>query len=199
MKLIHHRRNTIEELQSTPTHYGVEIDLRSEGNDVIVQHDPFVPGVLLKDWIKHYSHDILVLNVKEEELEPAITKIMESHSIENYFFLGQSIPSLVQCAQKGERRCATRVSQYEPIEAALLFAKKLDWAWVDSFTHFPLDHVDAIKLKNASFKTYLLSPELYGHDPDKHIRLMADMLRQRNIDADTICTKRLDLWEQEIS
>ena len=199
MKIIHHRRNTIEELQSTPTHYGVEIDVRSRGEELIVHHDPFMPGVLLKDWIVHYKHGTLTLNVKESGLEDALTKVMQAHSIDDYFFLDQSLPYLVEWAERGDNRCAHRVSEYEPVDAVLPFAGKIGWVWVDCFTHFPLEHEDFLKLKNAPFKTYLVSPEIQGHDPETKIEVMADILRKRKIDASAICTKRPDLWERELS
>ena len=199
MKIIHHRRNTVEELKSTPARYGVEIDVRSRGEDLIIHHDPFVPGVLLNDWIAHYNHGTLTLNVKESGLEAALTKIMGVHSIDDYFFLDQSFPCLVAWAEHGDKRCALRVSEYEPVEVALQFAGRVDWVWVDHFTRFPLNYDDFLKLKNAPFKTYLVSPELQGHNPETEIGTMADILRKRGIDADAICTKRPDLWERELS
>ena len=200
MDIIHHRRNTIEELKSTPTRYGVEIDIRSDRDNVMVHHDPFTPAVSLKDWIRHYNHGTLVLNVKEEYLERPIMSIMEAHSIKNYFFLGQSIPSLVQWSRHGEKRCAVRVSEYEPVNAALLFGNKLDWAWVEYFTKFPESNDIFHKLVNASFKIYLLSPELQqGGDPETEIGIMAEILRQRKVPIDALCTKRPDLWEREVA
>ena len=199
MKIIHHRRNTIEELKSTPTQYGVEIDVRSQGEHLTIHHDPFVPGVLFDDWIKHYNHGTLTLNVKESGLESALVDVMKAHSIDDYFFLDQSFPYMVECSKRGEKRCSARVSEYEPVDVALQFAGKMDWVWVDCFTRFPLEHEDFLKLKNAPFKTYLVSPEIQGHDPETQIKVMADILRKRKIDADAVCTKRPDLWEQEFS
>ena len=185
----------------SPLHPNTAWKLISEAREdkIIVHHDPFVSGVDFEDWIQHYNHSTLILNVKEEGLEPTLIKIMNSRSIDDYFFLDQSFPSLVKWANMGERRCALRVSEYEPIETALHFSKKLDWVWVDCFNHFPIHNVEFLKLKEAAFKIYLVSPELQGREPETQIALMADMLRQRNIDADAICTKRPDLWEQELS
>ena len=199
MKIIHHRRNTIEELKSSPTQYGIEIDVRSRGEDLIIHHDPFMPGVLLNDWIAHYNHGILTLNVKESGLEAALTKVMQDNSIDDYFFLDQSFPYLFEWAKSRDKRCALRVSEYEPLDAALQFAGKVDWIWVDCFTHFPLSHDEFSKLTNAPFKTYLVSPEIQGRNSETEIEVMADILRKRKIDADAICTKRPDLWERELS
>ena len=195
MKIIHHRRNTIEELKATPRKYGVEIDIRCQGQDLIIHHDPFREGILLKDWMRLYRHGTLILNVKEDGLEEALIKMMKEYGVEDYFFLDQSFPAIVKWASLGERRCAIRVSEFEPIETAFHFSGKLDWVWVDSFTHFPLDQDEAIRLKKASFKLYLVSPELQGYDPEVKIGLMAKILKERKINATAVCTKRPDLWE----
>ena len=195
MKVIHHRRNTIEELKSSSKKHGIEIDIRSEGKNLIIQHDPFVPGVYFGNWISFYKHKTLILNVKEEGLESKLIQIMNSRNINDYFFLDQSFPSLVKWANLGERRCAIRVSEFEPIETALLFAGKLDWVWVDCFTHFPLTTKDFDRLKKGKFKIYLVSPELQGRNSKEEIESMIEVIKKRKIEADAVCTKYPDLWE----
>ena len=44
MKLIAHRRNTLNELLASPTKYGVEVDIRSYGDKLVIDHDPFIAG-----------------------------------------------------------------------------------------------------------------------------------------------------------
>jgi len=44
MKLIAHRRNTIAELEATDPKYGIEVDIRSHNNALIIHHDPFSVG-----------------------------------------------------------------------------------------------------------------------------------------------------------
>ncbi|MET1530562.1 hypothetical protein [Burkholderia sola] len=44
MKIIAHRRNTIEALQATPEKYGIEVDIRSVADRLVIHHDPFVDG-----------------------------------------------------------------------------------------------------------------------------------------------------------
>ena len=41
MLVIHHRRNTINSLKAVNSHLGVEVDIRSFGNKLIINHDPF--------------------------------------------------------------------------------------------------------------------------------------------------------------
>ena len=196
MKLISHRRNTIQELKSTPKKYGIEVDIRSRGDQLIIHHDPFVSGEVFEDWIAHYQHEILILNVKEEGLEDRLISLMRSHGIKNYFFLDQSFPFLVKWSDLGEHRCAVRVSENESIETALTLAGKVDWIWVDCFTKFPLSQYESRRLIDAGFKLCLVSPELQGRDAEIEVPLLARMLNDRDILTDAVCTKRPDLWEQ---
>lgn len=196
MKLISHRRNTVEELMATPREYGVEVDIRSRGEQLIIHHDAFVKGVSFDDWIDAYQHGTLILNVKEEGLEARLIALMREKGIEDFFFLDQSFPFLVKWAKAGERRCAVRVSEFESIETALTLAGKVDWVWVDCFTRFPLGNEDAHRLKKAGFKLCLVSPELQGRDAETEISRLVLLLRNLGIEADAVCTKRPDLWQK---
>ena len=196
MKLISHRRNTVSELLATDSKYGIEVDIRSKGDRLIIHHDPFVAGESFDEWIDAYRHGTLILNVKEEGLEARLIALMQSKGIADYFFLDQSFPFLVKWSKAGEHRCAVRVSEFESIETALTLAGKVDWVWVDCFTRFPLSEHDARSLKDAGFKLCLVSPELQGRDANVEIPHLVSLLKERNIAADAVCTKRPNLWEE---
>jgi hypothetical protein len=199
MNLISHRRNTISELLATDSKYGVEVDIRSEGDRLIIHHDPCVAGESFVDWINAYRHGTLILNVKEEGLEPRLIELMKSKGIGDYFFLDQSFPFLVKWSNAGEHRCAVRVSEFESIETALTLAGKVDWVWVDCFTRFPLTESDARRLKDAGFKLCLVSPELQGRDANIEIPQLSSLLKEWNIVADAVCTKHPDIWETAVA
>ena len=199
MKLISHRRNTVSELLATDSKYGIEVDIRSKGDRLIIHHDPFVAGESFDEWIDAYQHGTLILNVKEEGLEARLIALMQSKGIADYFFLDQSFPFLVKWSKAGEHRCAVRVSEFESIETALTLAGKVDWVWVDSFTRFSLSEHDARSLKDAGFKLCLVSPELQGRDANVEIPQLASLLKERNIVADAVCTKRPNLWEATVT
>jgi hypothetical protein len=196
MILISHRRNTIEQLKATPTKYGIEVDIRSYGDRLVMHHDPFVRGESFDDWLEEYQHEMLILNVKEEGLEARLIKLMKSYGITDYFFLDQSFPFIIRYSKSGEHRCAVRVSEFESIETALTMAGKVDWVWVDCFNHFPLNKNDAIRLKDSGFKLCLVSPELQGRDAHTEIPLLQELLIKYDIKADAVCTKRPDLWKK---
>ncbi|RYF32496.1 MAG: hypothetical protein EOO38_30930 [Cytophagaceae bacterium] len=184
---------------STDSKYGVEVDVRTDNGRLIIHHDPCKPGESFEEWVDHYRHGTLILNVKEEGLEPNLISLMKSKGINNYFFLDQSFPFMVKWSNAGERRCAVRVSEFESIETALSLAGKVDWVWVDCFTHFSLKQDEARRLANAGFKLCLVSPELQGRDADVEIPELVSLLTERHIVADAVCTKRPDLWEATLN
>jgi hypothetical protein len=196
MNFISHRRNTIEELKATPTEYGVEVDIRSDNGKLVIHHDPFALGDDFEEWIKHYQHGTLILNVKEEGLEARLIDLMKQRGIDDYFFLDQSFPFLIKWSKLGERHCAVRVSEFESVETALTLAGKIDWVWIDCFTKFPLSGQDAKRLQDAGFRLCLVSPELQGRPAETTIPELAKLLAERQITADAICTKKPELWKK---
>lgn len=194
MIIIRHRRNTIEQLRETAVEFGVEVDIRSYGERLVIHHDPFVDGEDFEAWLAEYRHGVLILNVKEEGLEDRLIALMQAHGIEDYFFLDQSFPFLIRSARRGESRCAVRVSEFESLDTALSLAGKVDWVWVDCFTRFPLDGEQAARLQAAGFKLCLVSPELQGRDAATEIQALRALLAERGIEADAVCTKETALW-----
>ncbi|UFS69733.1 hypothetical protein LPW11_17785 [Geomonas sp. RF6] len=196
MKIIRHRLNTMAELKATPACYGVEVDIRSRGDELIIHHDPFASGEPFEEWLGAYRHGTLILNVKEEGLEGRLLELLESRGMEDYFLLDQSFPFLLKWAPALKGRCAVRVSEFESVETALALAGKARWVWVDCFSTFPLSGADACRLKDAGFRLCLVSPELQGRDPDTEVPELVRLLGRRGIEADAVCTKRPDLWER---
>lgn len=196
MIIIHHRRNTIQELKDTPQKYGVEVDIRCVGKHLIIHHDPFVSGECFEKWLKEYNHGTLILNVKEEGLEEKLIYLMKEHNITDYFFLDQSFPFLIRWSNKGEHRCAVRVSEFESVETALSLAGKVDWVWLDCFTDFPINKNQFDFLKDAAFKICLVSPELQGRNGEDEIKNMSLTLKNIDIKLDAVCTKHPYLWEK---
>lgn len=197
MKFIAHRRNTIEQLRATKPEYGIEVDIRSYAERLVIHHDPFVRGPDFAEWISEFKHGTLILNVKEEGLEERLIAVMKERGIEDFFFLDQSFPFLVKWSGLGENRCAVRVSEFETVETALSLRGRVEWVWVDCFSRLALTEAEAAQLKDAGFKLCLVSPELQGREAEREVPQMAELLRTRNITPDAVCTKRIDLWEKQ--
>ena len=194
MRIIAHRKNTIHELMSTPTHLGIEIDIRSLGGRLILQHEPFLDGEDFTHWVRAYQHGILIVNVKEEGLETRIIETLSGANIEEFFFLDQSFPMLVKTMTRGERRCAVRVSEFESVETALTLSGKVDWVWVDCFSRFPLSASDAKHLTEAGFKLCIVSPELQGPVDVQAIPRLCATLKEQGIQPHAVCTKVPERW-----
>ena len=193
MKIIKHRVNTVEELIKTPKKFGVEIDIRTDNNSLILHHDPFCPGVLFDKWLQYFDHDILILNVKEEGLESKIVELMIKYKIENYFFLDQSFPFLIKTTSNGNRRSALRVSEYEPMTNVFVFPFSVDWVWVDCFTLFPLKRNEVELLQNRGFRVCIVSPELQG-SPIEGAYKLKEKIQLDGIFVDAVCTKYPEVW-----
>lgn len=191
MLYVAHRINTAAQLRETPTEYGVELDLRDFGDRLVLQHDPFVGGEDFGDFLKHYRHGLMILNVKSERIEHRVLEMIQG-IVSDYFFLDCSFPMIRTLNGLGERKIAVRYSEFEPLESALSLAGEVEWVWVDCFTKMPLDHGSYEQLKRH-FKLCIVSPELQGRSTET----IADFARQLEpFDVDAICTKRPDLWQQ---
>jgi hypothetical protein len=185
-----HRINTIEDLQATGTELGIEFDLRSDGDRVIVTHDPFTDGPTIEEFFPHIGARPCIFNVKCEGIEERIRQLATKHGIEDYFFLDLSIPAAVKLWRAGERRIGVRYSEYEPLEGVLAWEGRATWAWVDCFTRYPGDDAAWSALGRA-FKICLVSPELQGHGVEA-IPTMRAGLGSRAYQA--VCSKRPELW-----
>ena len=197
MRIYQHRINTIEQLRSVPTNLGVEIDVRSDGDSLVLSHDPFMRGlVLFDDWLANYRHNGIIVNIKEEGLEERILELLTSHSVEDYFFLDQSFPFLMRSIRRGELRSAVRVSDFESAETASNLNPSPDWVWLDSFTgHW--HHLSEVKnLVSKGYKTCLVSPELHGRKIDQEYGSINDVMRTLGLKLDAVCTKKPEVWAQ---
>ena len=148
MEFIIHRVNTIEELKQIPKEYGCEIDIRTEGNNLILSHDPFKGGDLLTNYLDEYKNGTLVLNIKETGIEDIVLKEIRLRNIKSYFLLDVEFPYIYSATKKGERNIAIRFSEFEPIENVILFNDKLNWIWVDTINQLPISHENLEIIKN---------------------------------------------------
>lgn len=189
MQFIAHRRNTTAELSQTPHEYGLEIDLRSIGTRLVLQHDAFVDGEDFETWLQGFCHGTLILNVKEEGLEARLLALLAARGIQDFFFLDQSFPFLIKTAKGGERRCAARVSEYESLHTIWALRGLIDWIWIDCFSRFPLERAELEALHSAGFRTCLVSPELQGRRDAAEIHALAERFAAWKLSPTAVCTK----------
>ncbi len=190
INLYQHRVNTMEALFAVPPDLGVEFDLRSDGNRIIVAHDPFTDGPTIDEFFPHLGSRRCIVNVKCEGIEPAVQALAQRYGIEDYFFLDLSVPAAVRLARSGERRFAVRYSEFEPSEAVLAWRGLATWVWVDCFSRYPTDPTSWAHIA-ASFRICLVSPELQGHGNEAGDGMRGSL---DGLSYDAVCTKRPDRW-----
>lgn len=196
MQIICHRINTIKELKEIPEKYGVEIDIRAYGTNLILNHEPHQLGDELEEYLKNFNHSFIIFNVKEAGIEDEIIKLAEKYNIENYFLLDVEFPFIYQATRnKNFKKIAIRFSEAEPIEMSLAQKNLLNWVWVDTNTKLPLDKESYNKLKSANFKICLVCPERWHRPQD--IKKNIDYMKQNNIKIDAVMTNKnyVELWE----
>jgi hypothetical protein len=199
MLFIAHRINTIVELEQVPKSFGVEVDARSERGAVTLGHDPGMNGVMLEDFLKHYEHSFIIINIKTEKIEKTILEILQSFNIQNFFFLDSSMSTIVQMSDMASRKFCGRVSEFESTETITLSKYLVDWVWIDCFNKFCLTNEIYFKLKETlNKKICLTSPDLLGRDRD--IPSHAEIIKNQGTYPDAICCKlsNIRVWEEEL-
>ena len=194
--IICHRKNTIKQLIDTSTEYGVEIDVRSYNNKIILNHDPMKNGESLNNWVRKYNHKFLIINIKEEGLEKYIIKILKNKKIKDFFFLDQSFPFLIKTLNSNETRCAIRFSEYEDIKTINNLKKKINWVWVDHFSKFPLNKSISNSLKKKNIKICIVSPEIVKKTSIQNLKKLKNSIQKKNIHIDAVCTKNPEIWNK---
>ena len=175
---------------------GVEVDVRTNNEELVLVHDAIQPGTPLLDWLKNYQHNGLILNTKEEGLEDYLIKIMQQAHVNDYFFLDQSYPFMIKWLTSGhEEHVAARISEYESIESLMSLPVKPGYLWCDSFTGDWSHLADAIAYADQfAMKVVLVSPELHGRTPSKEVsRIRSDSLATMS-SVYGVCTKVPGLW-----
>ena len=198
MEFIAHRINTLKELKELDTSYGVELDLRDDLNGrVYISHNPFEPGEDFEEYLKHYHHGTMILNVKSERIEHKILELLKQYDIQNYFFLDSSFPMIKLLSDLGEHNIALRFSELEGLDTIRNMAGKAKWVWVDCFSRLPIDKQSYQELKNMGYQLCMVSPELEGQP--ETLSLYREQLSQEGIVMDAVCSKiyNVKFWVNE--
>lgn len=191
MLIIKHRVNTTKGLKALPKEFGVEVDVRSWKKDLILHHEPFQKGEKLDKFLKNYNHSFIILESKEERIEPRIIELAEKHGICDYFLLSVNPPFMRKLAEDGVRKMAVRFSELESLETCKLWAGKVEWVWIDTFTKLPLDK-RAYKLLKKCFKICIVSPELLGRPGE--INSYKAFFKKNKMNIDAVCTDFPERW-----
>jgi hypothetical protein len=193
MEIIVHRVNRLEDLKKLSKTYGAEIDIRSDGSKLILNHEPFQGGCNFIDYIENYNHGTLILNIKEAGIENEVLKVLKLKKINSYFLLDVEMPYMYSSSQKGNKNLAVRFSDFESIKIAEYFSNLVSWIWIDTVKTLP------IKKENLSiiskFKSCLVCPERWGRKSD--IEIYKKKLEELKFKPNAIMTSYdcIKLWK----
>ena len=188
MEFIAHRINTIKELDALDGCYGVELDLRDGLNGrIYISHNPFEAGDDFEEYLKHYHHGTMILNIKSERIEYKVLELLKQYDIRKYFFLDSSFPMIQSLTHMGESNIALRFSEWEGLDTIRNMAGKVKWVWVDCFTRLPIDQNSFQELKKMGYQLCMVSPELEGQ-PEK-IPFYQGHLAKEKLIMDAVCSK----------
>ncbi len=172
--------------------------MRSFGKKIILNHEPFIGGELLEDYLKNFKHRFIIFNIKEAGIEKKVIGLAEKYGVKDYFLLDVEFPFMYLATRKEKfRKMAVRFSEAEPVEYALMQKGYLDWVWIDTITKLPLNLKIYSKIKSASFKTCLVCPERWGREED--ILNYKKYFKDNKIKIDAVMTslKNAPFWENE--
>lgn len=194
MEIVIHRINKVQSLKEIPKKYGCEIDIRAQGSNLILHHDPYANGDFLDDYLDAYQHGLLVLNIKEAGIELDVLKAVRSRGINKHFLLDVEFPYIYRASRAGERAIAIRYSEDEPIELVNNYTALVDWVWIDTNTMLPLNPEIVHQLKGMN--TCLVCPDRWCRPED--ILTYRQQMKALNFIPTAVMT-HIDLvhkWEQ---
>lgn len=192
---VQHRVMTRSGLEVVPKSFGVEIDVRSHPDGwLYLSHDPFETGERLENFLESFSHELLIVNVKEDGLEAKCASMLESFGIQDFFFLDQNIPAILRGDRNYARHFSSRVSEFEPTEGLALLAPFIGWAWVDSFSPNSEWRRNAVFAKELGLRVCVASPELHGIQNSAHISTYKKEILEILDHVDAVCTKFPSEW-----
>lgn len=183
--IIVHRVNTIKSLKSIDTDLGCEIDIRTDGSQLILNHDPFKKGDNFIDYLDEYQHGTLVLNIKETGIENDVLDEVKKRKIKSYFLLDVEFPYIIRAFMRNENNIAIRFSEYETIENVITFKNNLKWVWVDLVSKIPINDFN-FKILNQ-FNLCLVCPSLWNRSNE--ILKVKDEIEKYNFKNISIVTE----------
>ena len=186
MIIVKHKVNTVEELKEIDSKYGIEIDVRDNGKQLILNHDAFEDGEILEDFLRVYNNRLLVLNIKCEGIEDSVIKLVRQYKVKDYFLSDVSFHVIINSKLK---KASIRFSEFESIKTCMKLIGLVDWVLVDNFTGLPSWGFNELR---KHFKLCVISPELFGRKQD--IEMTRKIFKKNEVDA--VMVDNCSLWEK---
>ena len=196
---IAHRQNSKKSLLKKNEYFsdGLEIDLRSNSNKIIMSHDPFKKGLDFVKNIKFLKNNFLLIDIKSTGIYKKVIQILKKKKIK-FLFLNLISSEFVEMINRGlSRNLLLRFSSYENINLKNKKLKKITWIWVDFFQDEYIKKNEYNYIKKFNKKICLASPDLLRKSSMSILKLIK-YLNRNQIKIDMVCTKKknIKLWKK---
>tara|TARA_Y100001958_G_C21008364_1_gene389411 strand:+ start:117 stop:731 length:615 start_codon:yes stop_codon:yes gene_type:complete len=196
---IAHRQNKLVKLQNLKklSFCGIELDLRTFSNNIILQHDPFKKGLNFFSNYKLLKNFFLIIDIKSSGISQRIINFLRKKKA-NFLILNLSSPELMEMINKKfQKNLFLRYSFFENIDLKEKKFKKVNWVWVDFLNNNPITLKDYKYFKKNKKKICLTSPDLAGLKK-RYIKNYIFHLNKNKIKADMVCVKQknLKIWKK---
>ena len=194
-----HRQNSLKNLKSLidDNIKGVEIDLRTNRNKIIISHDPFLNGPEFVKNIKILKNFFLIIDFKSTGFSEKVLKILTKEKI-NFLFLNLISSEQDYLIKKSySKNLFLRFSSIEKPNLNIKYFKKIKWVWFDFFNEKFITIKEYDYIKKYKKNICLTSPDLIDDNKLKILKYIK-YLNKNKIKIDMICTKKhnIKLWKE---
>jgi len=142
--------------------FGLETDVRDQGGQLVISHDPPVGQVQAFSEFLRLHQEVnpelwLALNIKSDGLQPLLKREIDRLGVANYFVFDMSVPDALSYCRAG-MPTFTRQSEYEAQPA---YYDQAFGVWLDSFIGDWLTEDLMIGHLKANKRLCIVSPELH--------------------------------------
>lgn len=189
-----HRVNNLKKLASVPNNYGIEIDIRSNNNKLVLSHDLNEAFTDFEDFVKEIDNKLVVANIKESGVESSVIKIFEKYKIVDYFLLDVEFPYLLKNYNSIGKNLSIRYSKFESISSSYIFNDFVGWVWIDTYDDFELNYESINFLKK--YKVCLVSPSRWGKREE--LKLYIEKLQNEKIQISAVMIDESEILDISI-
>ena len=193
-----HRQNnmkTLNRLNSINVN-SIEIDLRSDSKEIIISHDPFNKGLILKKNLDKLKKFLLIVDIKGTGFSEKVYKMLKKNKIK-FIFLNLIASEFDYMISKSySNNLFLRFSSFEKPNLTNKIFKNVEWVWLDYFQKELISIKEYKYLKKYKKKICLTSPDLIYKDINETIKYI-EHLNKNNIQLDMVCTKlkNIQIWK----
>ncbi len=196
---IAHRQNNLKKVKYKHNSYfdGIEIDVRSDSKNIIINHDPFKKSLNLFKNLKTLKKFFLIIDVKSTGVCHKIYNVLKKKH-KKFLFLNLIQSEFLNMIQrKRGGNLMLRFSSYENFNLNDKNFKMIKWIWFDFFDKHFISSKEYAYLKKFKKKICLTSPDLLGFKIGL-VKKYIKHLNKNKIKVDMVCAKKknINIWKK---